>query len=369
MKKVILSVFFFALILSASYAQTTNIPVLRANSGKFKAYISGSVNEDELSFSDVKSDTIDIAFYLDPLDFGFFTDLDSLHVNIPLNETFMLKVQKEGAYPLFIKVKNGIDFGYTEFDTQNLNSNYRFAYESGTGNPYLQKLKDKYALDSIAAQGKTDIEKVKLMSSWVNGLWKHDGWNVPEKRDALYILEQVEQGKRFRCVEYGIVTTACLNAIGMPSRTLALKTKIVETTTEGAGHVVMEVFLKDQNKWVMVDPQWNTIPYLDNVALNAVEFQQAVTEKKKVEVWSGQSEIEASQYIAWIYPYLYYYSVKFDNRENISNDERIRIDGKSDVMLVPIGAKNPTAFQVKYPIDYCVYTNSILDFYRSPNGK
>jgi hypothetical protein len=35
-------------------------------------------------------------------------------------------------------------------------------------------------------------------------------------------------------------------------------------------------------------------------------------------------------------------------------------------MLVPLGAKNPTVFQIKYPLDYLIYTNSLKDFYQIP---
>ena len=231
----------------------------------------------------------------------------------------------------------------------------------------MERLKKEYPIDSVAAKGKTDLEKVQSISSWVHKLWKHDGYNAPEKNDALYILEEVKKGQQFRCVEYGIVTTACLNAIGLPSRTLALKRKDVETTPSGAGHVVMEVFLNDFNKWVMVDPQWDAIFCLNYIPLNAVELQKAITEKKDIQILSDDKELNPNQYIAWIYPYLYYFSHKFDNRENIPKEDKIKINGKSDIMLVPIGATNPTIFQRKFPIDYCIYTHSLIDFYSKPN--
>ena len=67
-------------------------------------------------------------------------------------------------------------------------------------------------------------------------------------------------------------------------------------------------------------------------------------EKKDIQILSDDKELNPDQYIAWIYPYLYYFSHKFDNRENIPKEDKIKINGKSDIMLVPIGAKNPTIF-------------------------
>lgn len=59
--------------------------------------------------------------------------------------------------------------------------------------------------------------------NWVHHQWRHDGGNEPIKNDAISILEEARTGKNFRCVEYGTVVTACLNAVGLNSRVLGLK--------------------------------------------------------------------------------------------------------------------------------------------------
>ena len=70
-------------------------------------------------------------------------------------------------------------------------------------------------------------------------------------------------------------------------------------------------------------------------------------------------------YADWIYPYLYYFDVKFDNRTG--NNFLQFIDGKSSLMLVPPGAKNPTIFQRRGTIGNVIYTNSLGDFYLQPD--
>lgn len=57
-----------------------------------------------------------------------------------------------------------------------------------------------------------------------------------------------------------------------------LKIKEVETYAYGAGHVALEVYLNDLKKWIFIDSQWNIIPFLNHVPLNAVEFQQAIVD-------------------------------------------------------------------------------------------
>lgn len=366
MKRIALFICFMIMASYCLYAQSNSSATIKAKSETVKIIVNGLISNESMPFSDQRSDTIKVPININPLDFSLYTDTDSIKVRIPENSNFTLNIEKAGMKPLVIIIQNGIETNEITFDTIEKNSDLKFIYESGMNNPYLERLKKEYPIDSIAAKGKTDLEKVRSISSWVHKLWKHDGYNAPEKNDALYILEEVKKGQQFRCVEYGIVTTACLNAIGLPSRTLALKTKDVETTPSGAGHVVMEVFLNDFNKWVMVDPQWDAIFCLNDIPLNAVELQKAITEKKDIQILSDDKELNPNQYIAWIYPYLYYFSHKFDNRENIPKEDKIKINGKSDIMLVPIGAKNPTIFQRKFPIDYCIYTHSVLDFYSKP---
>lgn len=366
MKRITLFICLAIITANTLYAQCNDIQTLKANSETVKLIVNGAISEESIPFSEIKSDTIRIPINLNPLNFAFYTDTDSIKAKIPVDTKLTFKVLKSGKKPLILVIHNGIDANEIAFDTINKNNNLQFVYETGINNPYLQKLKSDYPIDSIASDGKTDLEKVRNISSWVHGLWKHDGYNTPKQNDALYILDEVKKGQRFRCVEYGIVTTACLNAIGLPSRTLSLKTKEVETTPSGAGHVVMEVFLKDINKWVMVDPQWDAIVCLNNVPLNAVELQDAITKRKNIQILTSEEELDESQYQAWIYPYLYYFSYKFDNRENTTKDNRIAINSKSDIMLVPTEAKVPTIFQINSPIDYCIYTHSLLDFYNSP---
>ena len=215
---------------------------------------------------------------------------------------------------------------------------------------YLCKLK-KYLPEEIVAD-KTDIEKVLSVTNYVTGLWKHNGWNKPKKNDPISILEEVELGKDFRCVEYAIVISGFLNSLGIPTRTVGLKTKDVETRAIGAGHMVAESYIKNEGKWIMVDPQWNVVPMKDGEPLSIIEFQQALFHK--------ETGINVSEkYQMWIKAYLFYLDTSIDLRYENRKDIR-------KLMLVPLDAKNPTVFQIKYPLENMIYTHSLVDFYREP---
>lgn len=297
--------------------------------------------------------------------FTFYTDCDSISFDIKLNEVHSFYVLlNDTAHAL--TVVQGVNPGFTTlaFDKESKNAGLQFWYEENKNNQYLNTLRAKYPIDSIVKDAKNDTERAMKITNWVHNQWKHNGSNTPQKSDAISILEEVKSGKNFRCVEYGIVTSACLNAIGLKARTLGLRMKDVETIRSGAGHVLLEVYMNDLKKWVMLDGQWDAMPVLNDVPLNAVEFQKAIAEHYDQLQIRSLSGTPKRHYVKWIYPYLYYFTFSFDNREGI--ETRNKVQDKLALMLVPSGAKNPTIFQINSKIDYCLYTNSINDFYGKP---
>ncbi|MDH7447040.1 transglutaminase-like domain-containing protein [Aquimarina sp. 2201CG14-23] len=232
-------------------------------------------------------------------------------------------------------------------------------------NKELLELKKTYKLKELISTGNSDIEKSLILLNWTNSRWKHDGNNRPEKNDVISILKEAEKGEKFRCVEYGIVLSAALNSIGIPTRTLGIKTKDVETTTYGAGHIVSEAYIPELKKWVFMDGQINYIPFLDGVPLNAVEYKNAiVNHKERIELrnLSGTFDTtEALKKINWVAKYLFYFDVRFD-----SSEKRVNCNKKSSLMLVPINEKNPTVFQVINKMDHLRYTHNLKDFYQKP---
>ena len=115
----------------------------------------------------------------------------------------------------------------------------------------------------------------------------------------------------------------------------------------------------------MLDSQWDAMPVLKGKPLNAVEFQNAIVKDYEQLEIKSLSSTGKRTYTNWIAPYLYYFDVKFDNREGEVQD-RLEVSGKKSLMLVPSGAKNPSVFQKQWPIEHCIYTNSLVDFYAKP---
>lgn len=247
---------------------------------------------------------------------------------------------------------------------------YDFYYPDTLGNEYLRELRNQYGIDRMVNGEKDDVVKVLNILDWTSRQWEHNGSNHPTQQDALTILREAREGKQFRCVEYGIVATAALNSVGMPARTLGLKTRDVEKVMRGAGHVVAEVYSEKLDKWIFIDPQFNVMPILNGVPLNGVEFQKEIYNKnvnlKLINKQGELSEQEAGKYIEWVGKYLFYFDMLFDQKTLNSTKFRT-INGKTKLTLVPVGYKEPLVFQRNSKIDYSYYTNSLNDFYRKPN--
>jgi hypothetical protein len=254
------------------------------------------------------------------------------------------------------------------FDNELLNPDYQFYFPNPNKDSIIFKIKESYPIEDVVKDVPDEQTKILLAQNWVRNQWEHNGWNDANTNNAFTILKRAEQGEEFRCVEYGIVLKSVLATIGMKSRTLGLMTHDVERVKFGAGHFLTEVWLNDHKKWAMVDAQFDVMPILNNVPLNAVEFQSAIIEKKEFSLINHNGKLSPSdykKYMDFIPHYLYYFTISFDE-SNIDTDRIIKFNGNSNLMLVPLGSKEPRIFQRKYPIDYAEYTSSLNDFYREP---
>jgi hypothetical protein len=88
---------------------------------------------------------------------------------------------------------------------------------------------------------------------WVHRRWTHANDHV-ERPDALEVLDRVDRGERFACVEYSMVLTQALNALGIPARRVRLL-RPEHYTGLGKSHQVSEAWIDDLGSWVVLDGQ------------------------------------------------------------------------------------------------------------------
>jgi hypothetical protein len=313
----------------------------------------------------VEHDTLEITCYSPVTNFLFKTDIDSIAFDIEVNTSKDFYVQLHDSLRAHTIIKaipfktqlisynntadDGVDFKYPTLEST-----------------YLDDLRKTYPLSLPTT--KSDMEKVLYVLHWTNSRWKHNGNQSPKKNDAISILQEAEEGGRFPCFAYAIVLRDQLSALGFKARTVYLKTGDAKTRKGSPGHVATEVYLEDLQKWVFVDGQFNVMPSLNGVPLNAIEFQKAISsdfDAFKLLTHDQNTKISKTNYVNFVYDYLFYLDTTLDNR--YERDERHMIDGKASLMLVPSGAEN-----LKYinfwdmEINYCKYTTSAKTFYAKP---
>jgi len=216
-----------------------------------------------------------------------------------------------------------------------------------------------HSIDDLKSKDESDYGTLKNIVNWTHDLWTHNGVQEPSSPDPLTILEEVAEGRNFRCVEYSVIIVACAQSLGIPARVLSLRRKDAETAEYGAGHVVAEVWIDEFQKWVMADGQAGVIPEMDGIPLNAVEFQMNITRLDSGLTLHSSTGKNPRKYLEWISPYLYYFQVLVDQKFYPLSENQKR----EKIMLVPKGANKPTVFQRKYPITDCTYISNPEKFY------
>lgn len=227
--------------------------------------------------------------------------------------------------------------------------------------PYMRRLIETYQLASMTEDAKSDLERIKIICAWVHRQWEHKGDCPVQKNDPIAIIESAKLGNRFSCYEYSLVTSGCLNALGIKTRIIVLLPQNVERRPNGNYHVVAEAFLIDRKKWVMIDTQWNAIPILNNYPLSVVELQNVIGRGLPGVDYGDIKDGISETYEYSLAVYLHYFYTPLDNRV-IGAAAPGNVTG--GVMLVPIGEK-PPASCAQAPIKDFVVTHSIPDFYGS----
>ena len=230
---------------------------------------------------------------------------------------------------------------------------------------FFSELKQKIVFDF--SKKETVSNRVKEIAGYVHNLFEHDGATIPKSLSPFDIVEAAKNGASMRCVEYSFLLAALLWAYDIPARVVGLKKKTMETDTEAAGHVVVEFWDRDHNKWVMCDPQAGVIPFANLTPLSAYELDQEIVRGAIIsyeKVLNARFYDEHSiDYTNWVKDYLFYFDTAIDQNYLITNEERL-VERK--LMLIPEDVPEPKIFQGKFPIN-AVYTKSANDFYKRPD--
>jgi len=182
-----------------------------------------------------------------------------------------------------------------------------FAYDNHCAK--IDTLKSKYPLETIAGYG-SDFAKAKNMLHWVSNHTYHNGYYASDvSSTALDLLAYAyDKGSDHgvNCAALSTILTECLLAIGLSARTVLL---MPCSPYDGDNHVVTQVYCKEWQKWVMLDPTLNT--YMSNEnrdVLSVIELRNHLADQKPIyfnaeaqyndEPWTTDSVKENTTYFA-----------------------------------------------------------------------
>ncbi len=113
--------------------------------------------------------------------------------------------------------------------------------------PRLRALRQKYRLDEVVREGRTEFEQMVLLRDWVARQWN---WTPPDGHYPAWDADEILSRPDGMCVQFAIVYVQCCLAMGWPARFVFGK----HPGTMSAGHEVVEVWSNDFAKWVFMDP-------------------------------------------------------------------------------------------------------------------
>lgn len=148
-----------------------------------------------------------------------------------------------------VTIKTSFDFYYQPFNEEK-----------------LHLLREIYQLDAVIKDSRNEYDTFIKLKNWVKSRWEY-GFpkNIPYNFDALEILKRAENGENFFCSEYATVFVQLALSIGFNARYAGLS----------KGHVVSEVWSNQLNKWIVIDPTFNTQYLMDRIPLNCLELHDA----------------------------------------------------------------------------------------------
>lgn len=174
--------------------------------------------------------------------------------------------------------------------------------------PKLMQLKSEYPIVAIAGDG-DDLSKAVNLLHWVSGHNYHKGDAGPIAQNSLDLLNYAyNKGSAYgiNCVALATILSECLLAIGLKARKVFI---MPCSPYDGDNHVVTHVFIRDMNKWVMLDPTLNA--YLTNERgdlLSLLELRRHLAEQEPVffnseakyndDLWTADSAKENTEYFA-----------------------------------------------------------------------
>ena len=235
----------------------------------------------------------------------FYTDCDSI--------TFKVKA----GHPCdFIILLNGKDTAWTrimyqpsyldilkhaaKYHTSEKTDIPKFTYQQAVDSN-LTALRTGFKLDSIAGTGNEVLKIINLLH-WIHYLIPHDGnHGNPEVNNAMSMIKVCKTDHRgLNCRGLATVLNECYLSLGFKSRFVTCMPK---DSVFSDCHVINMVYIKDQGKWIWIDPTNDAYVMNEKGELLSIEEVRELIISGKPMIlnpdanWNRQSSITKENYL------------------------------------------------------------------------
>jgi hypothetical protein len=121
-----------------------------------------------------------------------------------------------------------------------------FEYEDPR-HPQAVALREKYKLDEVVKDAKSEFEKFVMLRNWVAQQWK---FQAPCAYYPAWDADDILTHKTGMCVQFAIVYMQCAISLGY-------QTRFVFGRPHGTGHEVCEIWSNEYKKWIYMDCSGN----------------------------------------------------------------------------------------------------------------
>jgi len=198
--------------------------------------------------------------------------------------------------------------------------------------PRLAALDAKWNLREIAGAGDTQSQALNLLHWLCAHTVKGNPQSLPEdlrmNADALLDWSFDRPGNDPNCKHLSIILSECLLAVGIKAYALWCYPKVYK----GDNHVVVQVWLPEEERWIMLDPSFD-LYMMDDTGriLSAPEVRERLGSGEPLRL-NPEGQKVADWYFNYMAKDMYYF-----NRSRDSKHGMLEADRAAWVFLLPAG--------------------------------
>lgn len=154
-------------------------------------------------------------------------------------------------------------------------SRFRFTFDPPE---VLAELRQQERLDDRVAGAASDREAFRRLMEWTGDQWQLGTPNPYPPPDARIILRDIRSGFTSGfCAQYCFVLCQAIQSFGIPARMVTI-----------TGHEVVEAWLRDERRWVLLDPTYRAqVVDAGGRPLDVFEIRRGVEQGAALAVTAG----------------------------------------------------------------------------------